>query len=109
MTAIILTLLFTLLSAVLAGSVVYCILIMVAARNYLKIPAPRMVNHQPVSILKPLFGADEGLEENLRSFFEQDYPEFELLLAVNREGDSGAQIARKLMAKLSATSPRSWS
>ncbi len=95
MTVIILTL----LSLLLAGSVVYCILIMVAARNYLKIPAPRAVNQEPVSILKPLFGADEGLEQNLRSFFEQDYPEFELLLAVNRDSDTGAHIARKLMSE----------
>ena len=83
----------------LAGSVVYCILMMVAARNYLMIPPPRMVSKEPVSIFKPLFGADEGLEDNLRSFFEQDYPEFELLLAVNRETDFGAQVARKLMGE----------
>ncbi len=95
MTAIILTLLATLLS----GSVVYCILIMVAARNYLKIPPPRIRIDEPVSILKPLFGADEGLEENLRSFFTQDYATFELLLAVNRAEDSGAAIARALMAQ----------
>lgn len=93
MTAIILTLLATLLS----GSVVYCILIMVAARNYLKIPPPRIRIDEPVSILKPLFGADEGLEENLRSFFQQDYAMFELLLAVNHAEDYGAVIASRLM------------
>jgi ceramide glucosyltransferase len=87
----------TLLALVLSGSVVFCILTMVAARNYLRIPAPRVVIAEPVSICKPLFGADEGLEQNLRSFFEQDYPAFELLLAVNREEDAGAGIARKLM------------
>ena len=95
MTVIILTL----LSIVLAGSVVYCILMMVAARNYLMIPAPRIVSKEPVSIFKPLFGGDEGLEDNLRSFFEQDYPEFELLLGVNAETDLGARVARKLMSE----------
>ncbi len=95
MTVIILTLLATLLS----GSVVYCILIMVAARNYLKIPPPRLRIDEPVSILKPLFGADEGLEENLRSFFLQDYAAFELLLAVNHAEDHGAVIARRLMSE----------
>jgi len=89
----------TLLGAVLSGSVVFCILTMVAVRNYLKIPAPRVVIAEPVSICKPLFGADDGLEENLRSFFQQDYPAFELLLAVNREEDNGTKIARKLMAE----------
>ncbi len=72
---------------------------MVAARNYLKIPPPRVVSIEPVSILKPLFGADEGLEENLRSFYEQKYPTFELLLAVNHPTEFGAQVARKLMSE----------
>ena len=81
----------------LSGSVVYCILIMVAARNYLKIPPQRVLITEPVSILKPLFGADEDLEQNLRSFFMQDYAAFELLLAVNHEGEQGAIVARKLM------------
>jgi len=84
---------------VLSGSVVYCILIMVAARNYLKISPPRKVTTEPVSILKPLFKADEGLEENLRSFFLQNYAGFELLLAVNHEGEQGAMVARKLMSE----------
>jgi len=82
---------------VLSGSVVYCILIVVAARNYLAAPAPRICSMEPVSIFKPLFGADEGLEDNLRSFFKQDYPAFELLLAVNRETDPEAAVAGKLM------------
>ena len=89
--------LLTLLAAVLSGSVVYCILTMVAARNYLMIPPPRITGREPVSIFKPLFGSDDGLEQNLRTFFEQDYPDFELLLAVDRETDSGAAIARRLM------------
>lgn len=65
----------------------------------MKIPAPRVIIAEPVSICKPLFGADDGLEENLRTFFQQDYPAFELLLAVNREEDAGTKIARKLMAE----------
>lgn len=92
------TLALTLLSLLLCGSVVYCILILVAARNYLKIPPPRFASAcEPVSVIKPLFGADEGLEQNLRSFFQQDYPTFEVLLAVNRATDPGAEVARRIM------------
>jgi len=89
----------TLLATVLSGSVVFCILTMVAARNYLKIPPPRALAREPVSVFKPLFGADAGLEENLRSFFVQDYLTFELLLAVNRDEDPGATVARQLMGE----------
>lgn len=93
----------TLLSIVLCGSVVYCILILVAARNYLKIPPPRFgTAMEPVSVIKPLFGADEGLEENLRSFFQQDYPRFEVLLAVNRATDPAAAVARRIMDEFPA-------
>ena len=88
----------TLLSLILCGSAVYCILILVAVRNYLKIPPPRVAAaNEPVSLIKPLFGADEGLEENLRSFFRQDYPAFEVLLAVNHGTDPAAAVARRIM------------
>ncbi len=79
------------------GSLVYCILTMVAARNYLRVPPLRRASREPVSILKPLYGSDEGLEENLRSFFLQDYPRFEIIMAVRAEEDPEAQTARRVM------------
>ena len=89
----------TILAALITGSIVYCILTMVAARNYLKVPPPKRASQEPISILKPLYGADEGLEDNLRSFFQQHYPNFEVLMAVNRESDAEAQTARRVMAE----------
>ena len=53
----------------------------------------------PVSVLKPLKGADNGLEENFESFFLLDYPEFELIFSVADGRDPGAAIVRKLLAK----------
>ncbi len=92
------TLVLILLAPIIGGSVVYCILVLVAARNYLKIPPPRFAaEYRPVSVIKPLFGADEGLADNLRSFFAQDYPDFEVLMAVNRAADPAASIARQVM------------
>jgi ceramide glucosyltransferase len=89
----------TILAGLIAGSVVYCILTMVAARNYLKVPPLRHTHIVPVSILKPLYGSDEGLEENLRSFFRQDYPEFEVLMAVHGENDPEAMTAKRVMSE----------
>jgi ceramide glucosyltransferase len=85
------------LTTLLAGSLVYCFLTMVAARNYLRMPPLRRASREPVSILKPLYGADEGLEENLRSFFRQDYPSFEILMTVRGENDPEALTAKRVM------------
>jgi ceramide glucosyltransferase len=52
----------------------------------------------PVSVLKPLHGMEPGLEENLESFFLQQYPRFELIFGAREEGDAGLQLARRLAA-----------
>jgi ceramide glucosyltransferase len=86
-----------LLLAVVTGSCVYSALSVLAARNYLRQPRRRS-SLLPVSILKPLAGADLGLEDNLRSFFQQDYPEFEVLMAVRTRDDAAAPVVRKVQA-----------
>ncbi|MBK6514371.1 MAG: glycosyltransferase [Polyangiaceae bacterium] len=52
----------------------------------------------PVTVLKPLAGADPSLEQNLRTFFEQDHAELELVFGVERADDPAAIVARRLMA-----------
>lgn len=52
----------------------------------------------PVSVLKPLHGVEPDLEQNLRLFFEVDYPEFELLFCARHESDLGLQMARRVAA-----------
>ena len=59
-----------------------------AALRFLTVRPPELRSAEPVSILKPLAGLDADLEANLRTFFEQDYPAFEILFAV-READDG--------------------
>src|ERR1700693_3607292 len=49
-----------------------------------------------LSVLKPLHGVEPGLERNIESFFEQDYPEFELLFCARHESDPGLQLARRV-------------
>ena len=49
-----------------------------------------------VSMLKPLHGMEPGLERNIESFFEQEYPEFELLFCARQESDEGLQLARRV-------------
>ncbi|GAC1357913.1 MAG: bacteriohopanetetrol glucosamine biosynthesis glycosyltransferase HpnI [Acidobacteriaceae bacterium] len=53
----------------------------------------------PVSVLKPLHGAEPDLEENLRRFFEIDYPEFELVFCARHATDAGLQMAESVAAE----------
>ncbi len=89
------------LGGLLLGSWVYCILIIVAARKFLAVrPSPLRSPFEPVSILKPLAGLDEGLEENLRTFFTQTYPgEYEILFAVRRGDDPAVAVVKRLQSQ----------
>lgn len=51
----------------------------------------------PLTIFKPLKGLDEELEENLRSFFRLDYPEFQLLFGVAEGDDPAIAVVEKLL------------
>lgn len=53
----------------------------------------------PVTIYKPLKGCDEGLEENLRTFFQLDYPQYQLLFGVADHDDPAIPIVRRLLAE----------
>ncbi len=64
----------------------------------------------PVSLLKPLCGLEPELELNLRSFFQQDYPRFELVFGVRQLDDPALKLVRKLQRrypKVSVTVVRS--
>lgn len=87
-----------LLAALAAGSLVFSILILEAARRYLATPRPRGGALPAISVLKPVSGLDEELEENLRSFFEQDYPEFEILFAAHTANDPAVAVVERLRA-----------
>jgi ceramide glucosyltransferase len=53
----------------------------------------------PLSLLKPLHGADPGLEQYLQTFFEQDYPVYEILFCTRSADDPGLALARKVAAR----------
>jgi ceramide glucosyltransferase len=53
----------------------------------------------PVSLLKPLHGLEPDLESHLQSFFEQDYPEFEIIFCARTDQDPGLEIARRVAAR----------
>src|SRR6266404_2622755 len=89
----------TVLAVLLTGSLVYCVLIVVATRRFLHAALPAPGVQPPVTVLKPLCGYDEGLEDNLRSFFVLDYPEYEIIFGVHRESDSALPVAQRIIAE----------
>jgi ceramide glucosyltransferase len=50
----------------------------------------------PVSIVKPLSGLDDELEENLESFYALDYPEYEVIFSFARRSDPAFAVARRV-------------
>jgi ceramide glucosyltransferase len=53
----------------------------------------------PLSLLKPLHGAEPNLAAHLATFFQQDYPEFEILFCARDEHDAGLEIAREVACR----------
>jgi ceramide glucosyltransferase len=92
--------------AILCGSLVYCCMQIVAALRYLQVRPPTLLGTEPISILKPLSGLDLDLESNLRTFFEQDYPSFEILFAVRSESDPAVQVVSRLQREYSRIQSR---
>ncbi|MEO6829945.1 MAG: bacteriohopanetetrol glucosamine biosynthesis glycosyltransferase HpnI [Acidobacteriaceae bacterium] len=79
-------------------STVYTAMAMVAAKRFSQRQHHRFRDSYapPVSLLKPLHGADAGLESFLTTFFEQDYPAYEILFCARRLDDAGLEIARRV-------------
>jgi ceramide glucosyltransferase len=103
-------LLFVLLAIALVGtasSMIFLGLALVAAARHLRrageqsrqasAVAERML--PPVSILKPLHGAEPRLEENLETFFFQNYPDFEIIFGCRDADDPALQIVERLRAR----------
>ena len=82
--------------AILCGAVVYSFMQVVAVKRYLSVRPPALKTAEPISILKPLAGLDLDLESNLKTFFEQDYPSFEILFAVRNEEDPAVEVVSRL-------------
>ena len=82
-------------------STIYTALAALAVRRFV-----RRKNHDtqtffqpPVSLLKPLHGAEVDLEAHLATFFQQDYAVYEILFCARQMDDPGLAAARRVAAR----------
>ncbi len=89
------------------SSTVFLLMTLVAAARYRKlakkeqaevlaIPANSL---PPVTILKPIHNMEAELEQNLESFFLQDYPDYEVIFGARDAQNPALQIAERVRAR----------
>jgi len=83
-----------------AAPFIYYILATVAALRFFRRKYQRIAGGYcpPVSLLKPVRGVDFGSRENFASFCKQDYPDYEILFAVNDENDPALPLIQEVTA-----------
>lgn len=68
-------------------------------KNKIDLLKTKFNKYPSISILKPLKGIDDQLENNLKSFFELDYPNFELIFGIQSHDDKAIDIVSALIGK----------
>ena len=84
----------------LAPLVYYALATLAALRFFGRERARQLPNYTPpVSVLKPVLGVDFGSHENFASFCRQEYTNYEILFAVNNDGDPAVPVIRRIIAE----------
>ncbi len=88
------------------SSTVFLCMALVAGLRHLRISRQaearslgQNANLPPVTLLKPLHGAEPRLYENLESFFLQDYPDFEIIFGARSADNAALLTVHALRAK----------
>ena len=90
-----------------ASSTIFLVMTLVAAVRYrrlakrvrqeaLNVPASSL---PPVTILKPIHNMEAELEQNLESFFLQDYPDYEIIFGARDAENPALQVAERVRAR----------
>jgi len=75
----------------------YTVFALTRVRAYRRTVAATPSKFAAITVLKPIFGLDFELEQNLRSFCEQDYPAFQIIFCLHRDDDEAMPIVRRLI------------
>lgn len=85
--------------ALTAVGLLYQLFALVAVRRFFAMPPAPHAPARPVTILKPLHGAEPRLAENLAGFTAQDYDApVQIVLGTNTPDDGAAPIARAMVS-----------
>ena len=77
-------------------------LIAVEHFNYKKNKKTIMENFHPsVTILKPIYGLDPDMLDNLRSFCQQDYPQYQVIFGIQDKNDPALSIVEEITKEFS--------
>ncbi|MCS7079344.1 MAG: bacteriohopanetetrol glucosamine biosynthesis glycosyltransferase HpnI [Chloracidobacterium sp.] len=93
--------LFTLLALLVVASCAYQLVVLAGTIWFRRLTcrerrASGIVFTPPVSLLKPIRGADADTEACLESFFRQDYPHYEIVFALHDPSDPAVPIIERL-------------
>jgi ceramide glucosyltransferase len=85
----------------LASCTVFLLLVAISAARFRhsKKRQPSVQTLPAVTLLKPLCGLEPSLEENLESFFRQDYPDFEIIFGTRDGNDPALEILRRVLSR----------
>ncbi len=91
-----------------AGTILYFIYLFLTTASFYRNRrrVPKDLQYPKVSVLKPVKGADNGFEANIVSFYEQNYPDFEMLFALETPEDEATPVIEAVAAKYPAIRTR---
>lgn len=76
---------------------ILCLLAMIRLRTRRQRPSRYAFDTwPPVTVLKPIYGLEKNLKENLRSVCTQDYPEYQVVFSVQRRDDPAIPLLREI-------------
>lgn len=77
----------------------FLILTLYSVLRFRSRPKQKLGFTPPVTLFKPVHGLEPQLERNLESFFQQDYPHFELIFGARQATDKALAIVAQLQKK----------
>ncbi len=92
---------YALLLPVLGGSIFSVLCVWAGLRFFARAKVANTYQ-PPITVLKPIYGFDKGLEDNLLSLIRQDYPDLQVVLSVQRADDPALPLLRRLAAEYPA-------